>query len=121
MKEPNELKNYRYKYKRYYGIEFSKDFDVHHIDFNRENNDISNLILLPKKLHRKYHMLGNMLFGSGDGQISKTHTQICLYNVVHTSKTLEEFAKTMQEMKEWVVYKNDLEVERRVKQTYGSI
>ena len=39
---------YREKYKRYYRIEFSKEYVVHHIDFDRENNDISNLLLLPK-------------------------------------------------------------------------
>lgn len=47
--------DYRKYYKEYYGIEFGSEYDVHHIDFNRGNNDISNLILLPKKLHRKYH------------------------------------------------------------------
>ena len=30
-------------------------FEIHHIDFNRENNDISNLVALPKKVHRDYH------------------------------------------------------------------
>ncbi len=32
-----------------------KGFDVHHLDHNRENNDISNLVALPKELHKKYH------------------------------------------------------------------
>ncbi len=48
--------NYRNKFKRYYGINFSSDYVVHHIDLDRENNDINNLMLLPKKLHAKYHM-----------------------------------------------------------------
>ena len=53
-KEREEAMNensYREKYKRYYGIEFGKDFVIHHIDFDRENNDISNLVLLPRELH----------------------------------------------------------------------
>lgn len=47
--------NYRKYYKDYYGIDFGKEFDIYHIDINRENNEINNLILLPKRLHLKYH------------------------------------------------------------------
>lgn len=31
-------------------------FIVHHIDHNRGNNDIKNLVLIPTKLHEKYHL-----------------------------------------------------------------
>ena len=55
MKKICELKNYREKYKRYYGIEFGTEYVVHHIDENRGNNSIDNLLLLPKELHSKYH------------------------------------------------------------------
>lgn len=55
MKDINELKNYREKYKRYYGINFGKEFAIHHIDGDRSNNDIKNLLLLPADLHSKYH------------------------------------------------------------------
>lgn len=46
--------NYRRKYKKEV-CEIPKGFDVHHLDENRENNDIDNLLMLPKKLHQKYH------------------------------------------------------------------
>ncbi len=50
------MKDYRQFYKNKTGIDFdSKKYEVHHIDLNRENNDISNLVLLPIELHRKYH------------------------------------------------------------------
>jgi hypothetical protein len=49
--------NYRKKFKDHYGIEFGEDFDIHHIDFDRVNNEIENLILLPKLLHQKLHSL----------------------------------------------------------------
>ena len=52
------MQNYRKIYADYYGIKWdSKLFEVHHIDRNRENNDIKNLVLLPKKLHREYHRI----------------------------------------------------------------
>lgn len=66
MKDVCKLKNYREKYKRYYGIEFGKEFEVHHMDFDRENDDISNLLLLPKELHQRYHALINAISISVD-------------------------------------------------------
>lgn len=45
-------------------IEQMKDLDVHHIDRNKDNNDISNLQLLTKAEHTKLHALedGKELF-----------------------------------------------------------
>lgn len=52
------MKDYRKIYADYYCVEWdSKLFEVHHIDRNRENNDVHNLVLLPKKLHREYHKI----------------------------------------------------------------
>lgn len=52
------MKDYRKIYADYYCIEWdSKLFEVHHIDRNRENNDVHNLVLLPKKLHKEYHRI----------------------------------------------------------------
>ena len=59
MKDISKLKNYREKYKRYYGIEFGREYEIHHIDLNHNNNDIDNLVLLPKELHHKYHFYLN--------------------------------------------------------------
>lgn len=30
-------------------------YEIHHIDHDRENNEIQNLVLLPDTLHRAYH------------------------------------------------------------------
>lgn len=57
------MQDYRKKYKDHYGIEFGRDYVVHHIDKNRENNDISNLILLPNRLHSKFHCVIDGLQG----------------------------------------------------------
>ena len=38
-----------------YDVIIPRDFEVHHIDLNHFNNDLSNLMILPKVLHRKYH------------------------------------------------------------------
>ena len=47
--------NYRKLYKEHYCIEFGPEYAIHHIDGDRENNDISNLILLPESLHKRWH------------------------------------------------------------------
>lgn len=35
----------------------SKDFQVHHLNHNREDNHFTNLVLIDKKFHMKYHRL----------------------------------------------------------------
>lgn len=47
--------NYRKIYENKTGLKIPKGYEIHHIDMNRKNNDFSNLIMLPKKLHKKYH------------------------------------------------------------------
>lgn len=51
--------NYRKLYAKHYGIKIPPEYDIHHIDFDRNNNNIENLLLLPKKLHRKLHHVRN--------------------------------------------------------------
>lgn len=48
---------YKLKYKFLTDRKIPKGFEVHHIDINRSNNHISNLVLLPIPLHRKYHAI----------------------------------------------------------------
>jgi hypothetical protein len=57
--------NYRKKFKKHYGIEFGNEFHVHHIDLDHTNNDIENLMILPKKLHSLYHLMFNSTTGNG--------------------------------------------------------
>lgn len=55
MKKWYEIKNYRKKYERFYGEEIPEGYDVHHLDMNRNNNSIVNLVAVPKEVHRRYH------------------------------------------------------------------
>ena len=47
--------NYRKYYERKNNKQIPKDWDVHHIDFNHDNNEIKNLIAIPKVLHVFIH------------------------------------------------------------------
>ena len=49
------MENYRKIYEKYCNIKIPKGYVIHHIDGNRENNDIRNLVMLPNELHKKYH------------------------------------------------------------------
>lgn len=75
MKDISKLKNYREKYKRYYGIEFGRDYEIHHIDLNHNNNDIDNLVLLPRELHRKYHFYLNAV-----RKIKNGESYMCMFD-----------------------------------------
>ena len=49
------MTNYKKLYAQTYGITWDADLEIHHIDRNRQNNNISNLILLPCHLHHELH------------------------------------------------------------------
>ena len=49
--------SYNKIFKRHYNINFGKEYVIHHIDGNHSNDEISNLLLLPRWLHSKYHIL----------------------------------------------------------------
>lgn len=52
------MKNY-FDYRKYYtdctGKNVPSDFDIHHIDLDRNNNHIDNLVAIPRVLHQDYH------------------------------------------------------------------
>lgn len=64
--------NYRKFYEKQTGKKVPKDFDIHHIDLNRENNDIENLVAIPKELHKKYHALLSKIMPLGEIKIDKS-------------------------------------------------
>lgn len=106
MKDINKLKDYRLKYKRYFNIDFSNNYVIHHIDLNHNNNDIKNLVLLPKELHGKYHnwleQLNNISMNmkiTGNGLLSQSYF---LW-------VQENFLEALKECNKWYDYKMFLE------------
>lgn len=117
MKDINKLKNYRIKYKRYYEIDFSNEYEIHHIDLDHTNNDISNLLLLPKELHRKYHYYLNVTAHPLREEKIERTINITLndfdpyYNIDEIKKLIE----VINECQKWIAYKNQLEYKRYYK------
>lgn len=91
--------NYRKFYKTALGVDVSTKFDIHHIDFDRNNNSITNLVALPRKLHQDYHTY--LL------SIDKNHVPVnlmgnCSQHTIH----LVEYLDIYMECNRWVDYRN---------------
>jgi len=48
--------NYRKLYEKHHDVKLPSDWDVHHIDGDRSNNNIDNLIALSREDHIKVHL-----------------------------------------------------------------
>ena len=56
---------HRYKYEKEIGY-LPKNWDVHHMDHNKKNNDIDNLVALPKDVHARIFATGGNQFVKRD-------------------------------------------------------
>lgn len=88
--------DYRIKYKKHYEIEFGTDYVIHHIDEDRNNNDISNLLLLPRDLHSKYHEYKREFLDQSDGEVD-------LY-------TLERLLSVLKDIDFWIEQKYNADI-----------
>ena len=97
--------NYRQYYKKYFGIEFGPEMAVHHIDFDRTNNNIENLLLLPKELHSKYHWYVSALGGAGTGMIDP---DMRISANTYRNSALKGLGETLDEIAEWITTKKNM-------------
>lgn len=102
--------SYRSKYKEFYDIDFGPEYAIHHIDFNRDNNDISNLILLPRKLHARYHMCLNAVclasYECSDLKSMFSLDEIAMHRGYgYCLKMLKQLMDTMEECEYWISLK----------------
>lgn len=87
----------------YTNTEIPNDFIIHHIDLNKKNNNIENLILLPTKLHSKYHMCIQ--------QFQETPIKINRENADNYS-ALIKLSEVMKECRYWIEYKMSLTLKK---------
>jgi len=108
--------DYRRKYKTYFKIQIGKEYDIHHIDFNHENNDIDNLLLLPKDLHQRLHKVkinyGPFLDKQQMNVFSDIEDQLSCSIM---AEAMLEISKIYDELQIWVSMK-----EEEQKGIYGS-
>jgi hypothetical protein len=100
------MENYKKIYEKYCNIKIPKGYDIHHIDCDHNNNDINNLVMLPKKLHNEYHRLYNCV----PSVINSTKT-ISIYNRMankYIIYTLKDFDEILDECNKWLDYREYL-------------
>lgn len=62
------VKKHRLVYEEYYKCCLLDHTEIHHIDHNRDNNDVSNLMPLTKAQHTSLEMQGNTYASAGKGK-----------------------------------------------------
>ena len=82
-------KEYKKLYERELNIKIPKGYDIHHIDFNRENNNIENLVMLPRKLHQEYHELAHKM-------IKNYNIQIKLLSIIEQGSLVNNYIRYEQ-------------------------
>ena len=93
--------NYRKLYEKHYGINIPPEYDIHHIDFNRDNNNIGNLILLPNELHRRIH---KCFLSNGGINTNNLFKFSCCANQLWDSimsEALKDAAKIYEDLQYW--------------------
>lgn len=100
--------NYRELYSQAYGITWDKDLEIHHIDGDRENNDLSNLVLLPSDLHHWLHE--SMLHINACALIVKPNTKgllddmlfsVLKYGVSYSMDVMGDFVHVLSKCRRW--------------------
>ena len=51
--------DYRKIYENHYGIKIPDGFEIHHVNKDRNDNRIENLLLLPSRIHQSLHIVDN--------------------------------------------------------------
>ena len=102
--------NYRQNLFDYYGLSAAgrENLVVHHIDMNRKNRSISNLLLLPNNLHRRYHRVLRQLGCNSEGMIdTKVYSNKAnqFKNPEKAIRFLKDYLKIREEMEIWFVLK----------------
>jgi hypothetical protein len=108
--------DYRKFYEEKTGEEIPEGFEVHHLDFDRENNNIKNLVALPSAIHMIYHsclkefesipairpedLIPKSILDHGSGYTQFLFSQI--------STVIRKINPTMSEITRWISYRDFL-------------
>lgn len=85
-----------FDYRRFYsdkmgGLKWNtKDFHVHHIDLDYNNNSFDNLVLIPSKIHNRFHYIINALDGDIESLVRFTSRRVITdYEIKMIAKYLD--------------------------------
>lgn len=100
------MADYRKLYFEHYGMsDPGPEFDIHHIDLNHDNNEIDNLIMLPQRVHHKYHMCVSYFGGVLDKTKLTFDAKINIQGNGYARSMLRKLSDVMDEIEEWRLIK----------------
>ena len=88
---------YRRHYENITNKKVPSNFDIHHLDKNRENNNINNLVALPRQTHKNLHKYDNIdlnvklhkipkgIIEGGNGYLYYMISQLTRYSIIYES------------------------------------
>ena len=101
--------DYRKKYEEELGILLPKDYDVHHINQDRCDNSIENLVALPKPLHQRYH---TVCYAVSPITLSDLPNDLTFHNcnrgISYEINILKEYDLVITECFKYIVYRDFL-------------
>lgn len=98
-------------YEDYFNIKVDDEFVIHHLDGNRNNNDIKNLLMLPSELHGKYHEAQNEF----ETVYCSLNTNLTLASIMGVDLAFAKLAvlkNMIDKCHQWVNYKVHLELKK---------
>lgn len=99
------MTDYKKVYAERFGISWDNDLEIHHIDRNRENNEISNLILLPRELHSELHKwlneIRNYEGASGKDVLTLMQEQVLNIGNTFVADSIEGLANVLSKCMRW--------------------
>jgi hypothetical protein len=103
------MDNYRKIYETAIGCKVKRGYEVHHLDCNRENNSIENLVAIPAPLHRKYHNVRHKLIDFLDCLDKHRYFDriILRKNVIDEYVLLRNEIYHYEAERDWLVYDNN--------------
>lgn len=97
--------NYRKYYRSMIGMNIAVDFEIHHIDCDRDNNHISNLVSIPRELHKKYHNYKNKV----ENLLSEINTtRSDIYDIETKLDSIRQFSQLRNKIYEYELMRDSL-------------
>lgn len=103
---------YREDYEKQYKVVLNNDWDIHHIDYDHSNNDMDNLVALPRYLHEKLHKAYNRFtMYKCDFTVSdiRLHSGFCCSHTIFM-QTLAEYISVLEECVPFMNMRNFLKM-----------
>ena len=94
-------RNYRDFYKTTLMVDFGSDIAIHHINENKNDNSIQNLVALPRHLHSRFHSLKQFAKECQEGLLTLDRI------TPKELRVLNDYINCYKECMEWVKKRNE--------------